>query len=78
MDVVSSNGLIFKNTAVTTVLTANVYKGGVPVTGATLTALGTIKWYKDGTLMSGVTGSTLSVSAADVLDKATFLASLES
>lgn len=78
IDVTSSNGLIFKNTEVSTVLTANVYKGGLPITGSPLTALGTIKWYKDGSIMTGKTGPTLSISASDVTGKATFLASLES
>lgn len=79
LDLISSNGLIFKNAqGINTTLTANVYKGGAPVTGAALTALGTIKWYKDGTLMSGKTGSTLALTAADVTDQNTFMASLES
>lgn len=77
LEVSSSNGLMFKNTSIATILTATVYQGGVEVTGAALTALGTIRWYKDGGATSVGTGSTLTVSAGDVADRATFEARLE-
>ena len=77
MSVTSSNGTIFKNSAVETVLTAHVYQGGVEVTGAALTALGTIKWYKDGASTAAATGQTLTISAGDVTNKATYIAQLE-
>ena len=73
----SSNGTIFKNTAVTTVLTARVFKGAKEVTGDALTALGTIKWYKNGGTTSIATGQTLTISAGDVTNSATFVAQLE-
>lgn len=73
----SSNGTIFKNSAIETVLTAHVYQGGVEVTGAALTALGTIKWYKDGSSTAAATGQTLTISAGDVTNKATYIAQLE-
>ena len=66
-----------KNTAIATTLTAHVYKGGVEVTGAALSSLGTIKWYKDGGTASVATGSTYTISAGDVTNKATFSAQLE-
>lgn len=75
--VTSSNGLIFKNSAIATVFTAHVYKGGVEVTGTALTALGTIKWYKDGSSTSSATGQTLTIDAGDVTGKATYVAQLE-
>lgn len=75
--VTSSNGNIFKNTAISTVLTAHVYKGGVEVTGAALTALGTIKWYKDGSTTAAATGSNLTIDAGAVTGKATYVAQLE-
>lgn len=75
--VTSSNGLIFKNSAIATVLTAHVYKGGVEVTGTALTALGTIKWYKDGSTTAAATGQTLTIDAGDVTGKATYVAQLE-
>lgn len=77
MAITSSGGTIFKNTAIATTLTAHVYKGGVEVTGSALSALGTIKWYKDGGTTSVATGSTYTISAGDVTNKATFSAQLE-
>ena len=75
--IASSGGTIFKNTAIATTLTAHVYKGGVEMTGANLTALGTIKWYKDGGTTAVATGSSFTISAGDVSNKATFSAQLE-
>ena len=77
MAITSSGGTIFKNTAIATTLTAHVYKGGVEVSGSALTSLGTIKWYKDGGTASVATGSTYTISAGDVTNKATFSAQLE-
>lgn len=77
MAITSSGGTIFKNTAIATTLTAHVYKGGVEVTGSELSGLGTIKWYKDGGTTSVATGSTYTISAGDVSNKATFSAQLE-
>lgn len=77
VEVSSSQGLVFKNTQIATVLTAKVYQGGVEVTGAALTALGTIRWYKDGGATSVGSGATLTVSAGDVTDRATYEARLE-
>lgn len=75
--IISSAGTIFKNTAIATTLTAHVYQGGVEVTGDALTALGTINWYKDGGSTAEATGATLSISAGDVANKATYEARLE-
>lgn len=75
--ITSSNGDIFKNTAIATTLTAHVYKGGVEVTGSALTALGTIKWYKDGGTTAVATGQTLTITAGQVQTKATYIAQLE-
>ena len=75
--ITSSNGTIFKNSAISTVLTAHVYNGGVEVTGSALTALGTIKWYKDGSATAAATGSTFTIDAGDVTGKATYVAQLE-
>lgn len=77
MSVTSSNGTIFKNSAVETVLTAHVYQGGVEVTGTALSALGTIKWYKDGATTATAIGQTLTISSGDVTNKATYIAQLE-
>lgn len=77
MTVTSSNGTIFKNSAISTVLTAHVYKAGAEVTGSALTSLGTIKWYKDGGTTAVATGQTLTIDAGDVTNKATYVAQLE-
>ena len=77
MAITSSGGTIFKNTAIATTLTAHVYKGGVEVTGSALSNLGAIKWYKDGGTTSVATGSTYTISAGDVSNKATFSAQVE-
>lgn len=75
--IISSNGSIFKNTDIATTLTAHVYKGGVEVTGGSLTALGTIKWYKDGATSATATGSSLTIQAGDVANQANYTAQLE-
>lgn len=77
MAITSSNGTIFKNTAISTTMTAHVYKGGAEVTGSALTALGTIKWYKDGGSTAVATGQTLTIDAGDVTNKADYIARLE-
>lgn len=77
MAITSSGGTIFKNTAIATTLTAHVYKGGVEVTDSALSSLGTIKWYKDGGTTAVATGSTYTIGAGDVSNKATFSAQLE-
>ncbi len=77
MAITSSGGTIFKNTAIATTLTAHVYKGGVEVTGSALSSLGTIKWYKDGGTTAVATGSTYTIGAGDISNKATFSAQLE-
>ena len=77
MAITSSGGTIFKNTAIATTLTAHVYKGGVEVTGSALSSLGTIKWYKDGGTTAVATGTTYTIGAGDISNKATFSAQLE-
>ena len=78
MTITSSAGTIFKNTSVVTILTAHVYKAGVELNASQISALGTIKWYKDGSSTAlSTTGATLSISSGDVLNKATYVAQLE-
>ena len=77
MAITSSNGLIFKNSAIQTVLTAHVYRSGSELTAAQITALGTIKWYRDGGTTSVSSGATLTIDSGDVTDKATYTAQLE-
>lgn len=75
--ILSTNGNIFKNTEIATTLSAHVYKGGVEVTGGSLTALGTIKWYKDDLPTAVATGSELTIQAGDVANQANYTAKLE-
>nr|DAO53488.1 MAG TPA: tail protein [Caudoviricetes sp.] len=75
--ILSSNGTIFKNTDIATTLSAHVYKGGVEVTGSALTALGTIKWYKDGGSSAVATGTNLTINPGDVTNNANYTAQLE-
>ncbi|MBQ4227256.1 MAG: hypothetical protein II697_03560, partial [Clostridia bacterium] len=77
ISITSSNGTIFKNSAIETTLTAHVFKAGVEVTGSALTALGTIMWYKDGGNTAVATGATLNITAGDIANKATYIAQLE-
>lgn len=77
ISITASNGNIFKNNSGSTILTAHVYKAGAEVTGSALTALGTIKWYKDGGSTDVGTGTTLTVNASDVTSKAVYEARLE-
>ena len=78
--ITSSNGLIFKNTAGSTTLTAHVYKGGLELsttTTPTLASMGTISWYKDGSTTATATGQTLAVDAGVVTNTATYVAKLD-
>ena len=77
LSITSSNGTIFKNSAIATVLTAHVYKAGTELTESQITGLGTIKWYKDGGATAVATGVTLTIDAGDVSNKATYIAQLE-
>ena len=78
MSITSSNGTIFKNTGVSTTLTAHVYRAGAELTASQIAELGTIKWYKDGsTTPLATTGSTLNINASDVINKASYIAQLE-
>lgn len=77
ISIISSNGTIFKNDDIATVLTAHVYQGGTEVTGSALAALGTIKWYKDGGDAAVATGQSLTIDAGDVSNKVTYVAQLE-
>ena len=78
MSITSSNGTNFKNTGVSTTLTAHVYKAGVELNATQIAALGTIKWYKDGSSTAlSTTGPTLNITSSDVTNKASYIAQLE-
>lgn len=75
--ITSSNGTIFKNSAIATVLTAHVYKAGTELSATEIAKLGTIKWYKDGGASAVATGNTMTIDSGDVTNKATYVAQLE-
>jgi hypothetical protein len=77
LSITSSNGTIFKNSAIETVLTAHVYRAGAELNSTQIAALGTIKWYKDGNETAVGTGATLTIDAGDVSHKANYVAQLE-
>lgn len=77
MAITSSAGEIFKNSAITTTLTAHIYVGGRELSASEISSLGTIKWYKDGGTTAVATGQTLTISAGDVTNKAVYTAQLE-
>lgn len=77
LSITSSDGLIFKNTAAATTLTAHVYQDGAELTGTALSSLGTIKWYKDGGSTAVATGTSLVIGSGDVTNHATYVAQLE-
>ena len=75
--ITSSAGFIFKNTNIATTLTAHVYKGAAELSATQIAGLGTIKWYKDGGTSAVGTGTTLTISAGNVTNKASYVAQLE-
>ena len=80
ISITSSAGFIFKNASIATTLTAHVYKAGKELTSSTsptLASQGTITWYKDGGTTAVGTGQTLTITAGDVTNKATYTAQLE-
>ena len=87
VSVVSSNGTVFKNNSGSTVLTAEVYQGGVKKTvnastGVVDGSLGTIKWYKGSPSDTQPTGfpkaaGTLTVQASDVASIQAYTCQLE-
>lgn len=66
-DIISDNGIIFRNNTGTTTLTASVRDAEKDVTDAL-----TIKWYKDGMELS--VGKTITINASDVDSKAVYKA----
>ena len=62
----SSAGAIFKGTAVSTTLTAHVFRGGAELSSDAIAALGTVKWYRDCEEVTALSGK-LSVTIPDDL-----------
>lgn len=77
ISITSDKGNIFKNSDGETTLTAHVYQAGAELTASQISALGTLKWYKDGGSTAVGTGATLAVAASSVVNKAVYLVQLE-
>ena len=80
LTITSSNGIIFKNNAGSTVLTAHVWKGSVEqsITDAGVCgSLGSIKWYKAGSDTAIATAKSLTVTADDVTNSQAYTCQLE-
>lgn len=75
-----SNGNIFKNNKGSTVLTAHVWKGSVEQTitdAGVCGSLGSVKWYKVGSDTAIATAKSITVSAGDVTNTASYYFQLE-
>ena len=78
IDITSSNGFTFKNTAISTTLTAHVYSGGVELTAQDLTAMGLqVNWYEGNSSTATSSGITKTYSAGSVQDILHVTAKLE-
>lgn len=78
IDITSSNGFTFKNTAISTTLTAHVYSGGVELSAQDLTAMGLqVNWYEGNSSTATSSGMTKTYSAGSVQDILHITAKLE-
>lgn len=71
LDITASNGFVFKNNNQNTVLTANVYYGGVKQTigdDGVCGSLGIVKWYTGLDIAAAVAGPSCTVLSKDVSD----------
>ena len=75
--IASSVGNIFRNSEGSATLTVSVFKGPTLLTDTQVSALGTLKWYKDGGTTSVGSGKTLTVTAASIVNKAVYTCKLE-
>lgn len=80
LTITSSNGIVFKNSTGSTVLTAHMYVGGVEQTitdAGVCGSLGSIKWYKGSSTTEVATAKTYTVSASTVTNAEVITAQLE-
>lgn len=77
VDITSSDGTIFPNTPVETVLTARVYSDGAELTPPEIAEIGVLRWYRDGGQVPVATGAILTIKEGDVALQATFSCFLE-
>lgn len=66
----STNGLLFKNTAISTTLNALVHEGSKQLIAAEVSALGIINWYLNGKGTAVASGPSLEIDVGDVKDRA--------
>ena len=78
IDITSTNGFTFKNTAISTTLTAHVYSGGVELSAQDLTSMGLqVNWYEGTSSTAVSSGMTKTYSAGSVQDILHVTAKLE-
>lgn len=77
--IISSGGVVFKNSSGSKTLTAHVFKGNAELTSEQIAAIGNVNWYKGSGSTAVKTNSlTFTVNASDVTDSETYEARLES
>ena len=72
--ITSSAGTTFKNTTISTTLTAHVYQGVTELSETEINALGTVSWYLDGS--STVAGTGITYTVSDSSDNMNYIAIL--
>ena len=75
LSITTSAGNVLRNNSGSTTLTCHIFKAGAEL-GSVPSGLA-VKWYKNGTYMSGKDGLTLQVNASDVDSEDVFCAKLE-
>lgn len=78
LKVESTNGLIFKDSSISTTLVAHVYESGTELSASDISKIGTIKWYVNGSTTSTYTGTSITITSGSVVNTATYMAVLES
>ena len=77
IQITTTNGTVFKNTPIVTTLTAHVFKGGIELSAAQISAEGALKWYLNGSTTVVGTGATLSVNQPVSVATANYTVRLE-
>lgn len=77
LSVTSSNGVIFKNSEISTTLTAHVFRAGQELTDEEVAEIGKICWYNSATQEKVHEGLNFIIEAGDVGEVITYIAQLE-
>lgn len=75
LSITTNNGTTLRNNTGSTTLTCHIFQAGAEL-GSIPSGMA-VKWYKDGTYLSGKDGLSLTVAATDVDDKSVYQARLE-